>query len=108
MARASSGSISGIPSRTAYASLSARQISSSELPEPELRNGPLQIGHTNKSSSRLSITPSCARRALGDSPNHDVEQQVRLAAVETRAYRHVPMLRPGYRRTFYGIFLRHE
>jgi hypothetical protein len=31
------------------------------LPAPELRKGPLQIGHTSKSSKRLSITPSYTR-----------------------------------------------
>src|ERR1700679_1704065 len=81
--RASSGSITGIPSRTAYASRSGRHTSSCALPAPEPCNGPLQIGQTNKSSNRLSTTPprldqtpSHPRNALLNGLSHDFQQDI--------------------------------
>src|SRR5882757_1744999 len=107
--RASSGSITGIPSRTTYASRSGRHISSIALPLPETRSGPLQIGQTSNSRSRLSIRRSLRHGvAFFNSADDDVQQAFGLALIEACRHRDVPMSLAGKRSAFYGILLRHE
>src|ERR1700679_202154 len=125
--------MTGIPSRTAYASRSGRHTNSCALPAPELRKGPLQMGQTSKSSKRLSINPPIPANLLTPEPTnsrassntraqtvsrprnarlnglgHDLEQRIGFCPGETRSDRHVPMLRAGHELAFYGILLGHE
>src|SRR6266700_2331657 len=84
-------------------------MSSIAAPLPEVRSGPLQIGHTNNSSSRLSIGRSLRRLiAFFNLSENDVQQCVRLAPVEACAHRDVPMPYSGELSAFYGILLGHE
>src|SRR5450631_3042027 len=83
-------------------------MSSRELPAPALRSGPLQIGHTNNSSNRLSILPLGACGALFNRLDHYALQCFGIAIVEDHVNRNVPMLRAGNSCAFYGILLGHE
>src|SRR5271169_2580291 len=84
-------------------------MSSSVPPLAAVRSGPLQTGHTNSSSSRLSIDDSSRTCfALCQALHHDAEQCSRFDAVELRVYGHIPMPPIGQAGAFYGIFLGHE
>src|ERR1700678_4377089 len=84
-------------------------MSSNASPLPDARRGPLQIGHTNNSSKRLSIGRSSRETfALEQALRHDVQQHSRFAAVERRTDGYIPMPPIGQACTFYGILLGHE